>query len=374
MNENILANISKIIERESKTSTYKFALLRGVIDIIQDNSPFIIVEGDRVVFPTGLLVEKWLLYYYPIFDSQLSIPQIGGETELAFGKQFMEFTNKYKLRGRFSAFYNDLKNKGIPSHLQDDFKALAGKIRDTVTKMPMRYIGGSLSGEYYSIFRVEKQNKARNRYEESVDAEYLIHRMGSFSITREYYDAFQVFGSFITGQDSILFKWAEFSVRMSPDSLSVSQVLNDVLRSPVTEREVNESKRIFNTYLKGKGNVYCVWTGKKLRNYDLDHLIPFSVWKNNDLWNLLPSDSTTNNRKRDKIPSVALIESQKELIIQYWEVLNQFQHERFKKEIGITLLGETNFDFWQTTAITQLKSTCNYLISQRGFEQWDGRS
>ena len=81
-----------------------------------------------------------------------------------------------------------------------------------------------------------------------------------------------------------------------------------------------------------------------------------------------------NNRKRDKIPSVALIESQKELIIQYWEVRNQFQHERFKKEIGITLLGETNFDFWQTTAITQLKSTCNYLISQRGFEQWDGRS
>ncbi|WP_320168019.1 HNH endonuclease domain-containing protein [Mangrovibacterium marinum] len=373
MKEYVLTNISRIIERESKTSTYKFALLRAVIDLIQDNSPFIVVEGDRVIFPTGLLVEKWLLYYYPIFDSSLSIPQIGGETELAFGKQLLEFTDKYKLRGGFSAFYNDLKTRGIPVDLEDDFKALASKIKDTVTKMPMRYIGRSLSKEYYSIFRVEKRSEASKRIN-IIDAEYLINKLGSFSIPREYYDAFRVFGSFIAGKDSILFKWAEFSVRMSSDNLSVSQVLNDVLRSPVTEREVNESKKIFNNYLQEQGNVYCVWTGRKLRKYDLDHLIPFSVWKNNDLWNLLPSDSITNSRKRDKIPSAALIESQKELIIQYWDILNQFQHERFRKEIGVTLLGDTNFDSWETTAITQLKSTCDYLISQRGFDQWDGRN
>jgi hypothetical protein len=30
-------NINKIIERESKSSTYKFALLRGVIDMVQEN-------------------------------------------------------------------------------------------------------------------------------------------------------------------------------------------------------------------------------------------------------------------------------------------------------------------------------------------------
>ncbi len=32
----ILLNISKIIERESKSTTYKFALLRGVVDIIKE--------------------------------------------------------------------------------------------------------------------------------------------------------------------------------------------------------------------------------------------------------------------------------------------------------------------------------------------------
>ena len=42
MNE-VFQNISKIIERDSKSTTYKFALLRGVIDIIKDNSPFNVV-------------------------------------------------------------------------------------------------------------------------------------------------------------------------------------------------------------------------------------------------------------------------------------------------------------------------------------------
>ena len=48
MNKETFTNISKIIERDSKSTTYKFALLRGVIDIIQDNSPYIIVQENHV--------------------------------------------------------------------------------------------------------------------------------------------------------------------------------------------------------------------------------------------------------------------------------------------------------------------------------------
>jgi hypothetical protein len=62
MNNEVFYNIGKIIERDSKATTYKYALLRGVIDIIQDNSPYISVAENRVHIPTGLLIEKWLLY------------------------------------------------------------------------------------------------------------------------------------------------------------------------------------------------------------------------------------------------------------------------------------------------------------------------
>ena len=96
MQTDVFQNISKIIERDSKTTTYKFALLRGVIDIIQDNSPFITISKDRVHFPTGLLIEKWMLYYYPILECSTNIPQINGESNLAFGVQFKKIITEYR--------------------------------------------------------------------------------------------------------------------------------------------------------------------------------------------------------------------------------------------------------------------------------------
>jgi len=370
MNNEVFYNISKIIERDSKTTTYKFALLRGVIDIIQDNSPYISFAENRVHFPTGLLIEKWLLYYYPILESQTTIPQINGETNLAFESFFAKIISSYKDNNGFSTFYNDLRNKGIPINLQNDFFELAKKLRDTITKMPMKYIGRSISNDYYSIFNFE--NGVLRKGNSEIDIQFLIQNFGTFSIPKEYCEAFKILGSFINGQDSLLFKWAEFSVNASKQNLSISKVVNEVLKSPITEREISESKRIYKEILKREGQVYCVWTGKKIASYDIDHLIPFSIWKNNDLWNLLPSDSKTNNQKRDKIPSPELIEKQKSLIVDYWEILNESQTQRFNKEIQIALLGNNSFaSSWQETGIKQLQSSCEYLISNRGYEEWN---
>lgn len=368
MQTDVFTNISKIIERDSKATTYKFALLRAVIDIIQDNSPFISLSKDRVQFPTGLLIEKWLLYYYPILDSQTTIPQINGKANLAFEIQFSKIISAYKANGGFSAFYNDLKNKGIPGNLQEDFLTLAKKIGDTVTRMPMKYIGRSLTDGYYSIFNYEPD--ARRKITNHIDLEFLILNFGTFSIPKSYFEAFKVLGSFINGQDSILFKWAEFSVNASQQNLSIAKVVNEVLRSPITEREIGESKMIYKEVLRREGNVFCVWTGRKIFTYDIDHMIPFSVWKNNDLWNLLPSNPKTNNQKGDKIPSPELIERRKDLILHYWELINESQTQRFKKEIQVALLGNNSFAAWPQIGIKQLQSSCAYLISNRGYEEW----
>lgn len=367
MNKEVFYNISKIIERDSKATTYKFALLRGVIDIIQDNSPFISILDNRVQIPTGLLIEKWLMYYYPILQSQTSIPQINGETNLAFSNQLSKLISDYEARGGFSAFYNDLKNKGIPEDLQNDFFELAKKLRDTITKMPMKYIGRSISNDFYSIFYYENQTIRRKSI---IDIETLIKEFGTFSIPFEYYEAFKILGSFINGQDSILFKWAEFSVNASGNNLSIHKVLNEVLKSPITLRDIKESKKLYKEILQKEGNVYCVWTGRKIPNYDIDHMIPFSVWKNNDLWNLLPSDSKINNQKRDKIPTPEIIEKQKSLILEYWEIMFESQTQRFQKEIQVALLGNLSFKSWKSTAISQLQNSCTYLIENRGFEGW----
>jgi hypothetical protein len=321
MDNTVFTNISKIIERDSKTTTYKFALLRGVIDIIQESSPYISFSNNRVFFPTGLLIEKWMVYYYPILESVTAIPQINGETNLAFELQFKKIILSYKELGGFSALYNDLKTKGIPKQIQKDFIDLSKKLRSTINLMPMKYIGRSINNDYYSIFQFN--NSTSNIHSDTIDLEYLINNYGWFSIPTDYYEAFKVLGSFISGQDSLLFKWASFSVGASKQNISIEKVINEVLKSPVTERDVTISKQLYKNILQNEGKVFCFWTGKAITSYDIDHVIPFSIWKNNDLWNLLPAQSSINNQKRDKIPSPDLIESRKDMIVHYWGLINE---------------------------------------------------
>lgn len=364
MDQQTFRHINQILARDNKSSTYKFALLRGTIDLIEDNSPFIAIKGDRVHFPLGLLVEKWLLYYYPL----VSVPQINRTTQLAFATSLQALVDFYELRGGFSSFYNDLKNKGIPEEIHSLFLTLVKKLAVTITQMPMKFIGTSVYNQFYAIFQFES---GKSKKTNSIDAEYLIKSFGTFSIPLAYYEAFQVLGSFISGQDAILFKWAEFSVQASGHSLSISQVLNEVLKSPVTERDIAESKSLYRAILQQDGKVRCVWSGDTISRYDIDHIIPFTIWKNNDLWNLLPARPDLNNQKRDKIPSPTLIDNRRELITHYWDLIHLHKTQRFQKEVQVALLGYEYTSAWHEPAISQLKQSCEYLISTRGFEGWD---
>jgi len=363
MDQQTFRNINQILARDNKSSTYKFALLRGTIELIDDNSPFVTIKHGRAHFPLGLLIEKWLLYYYPLVD----VPQINSSTQLAFSVPLKTLVALYELRGGLSAFYNDLKNKGIPQELQPLFIGLIKKLATTITLMPMKYIGTSIYDQHYGIYQYEK---GKSQKADSIDAEYLVRSFGTFSIPLEYYEAFQVLGSFLNGQDSILFKWAEFSVQASAKKLSVTQVLDEVLKSPITARDIAESKALYKSILQTDGEVRCVWSGDKLTRYDIDHIIPFTIWKNNDLWNLLPARPDLNNQKRDKIPSSALVESRRELICHYWNLINHNRPQRFQKELQISLLGLAQSNDWHEIAINQLKKSCDYLISTRGFEMW----
>lgn len=370
MNKEIFYNISKIIERDSKSTTYKFALLRGTIDLIQENSPFLEFKGDRVHFPTGLLIEKWMVYYFPIFDSLHRIPQINGVANLAFEDLLTKVVHYYKRRNRLSGFYNDLKRNGIPDELVPTIKSLANKLHSTLIRMPMHYIGRSLSSDFHSIYKAERP-KSVVRKEMKFDSEFLVSNYGTFSIPREYYDAFQILGSFISGQDSILLKWAEFSVNASGNELPLESVLTNLVQSPVSKRELKKSKEIFEKLLKENGETECVWTGRRTSQIEVDHVIPFAIWKNNDLWNLLPAVPKINNNKRDKIPTPWLIESQKDVILHYWQLLDESFHIRFQKEIKISLLGRDSSTNWQQLAIDQLKESCSFLIEKRGFDPWE---
>ena len=108
--------------------------------MIQEHSPYISIKDGRAHFPTGLLIEKWVLYYYPISASDVSIPQINGAARLAFEFKLKAVIEYYKTRGGFSAFYIDFKNKGIPKEIEQTCLTLFKKVKESISKMTMKYI------------------------------------------------------------------------------------------------------------------------------------------------------------------------------------------------------------------------------------------
>jgi hypothetical protein len=363
----IFRQINIILERESKTATYKFALLRCTIEVIQEKSPFILVNNDEVKIPLYLLIGKWILAYYPIFESGYQYSQINGESvRLAFQKEMSKVLEYYKCHGGISVLNRDLKT-GFPDDIVLDSYFLIKQLRNVITKNPMRYIGSKLFGKHYSLFTLNDDNK---RF---ADLSNPIRDLGTFSIPKDYYDVFYLLGSFITGQDSILSKWAEFSTRSSNDSINKNIFVEKLLEMPVVKRDQATVSKYFSDLLKDGKKVYCVWTGREiLSKLHAEHIFPFSLWKNNDLWNLLPSLPSVNSNKSDKIPSSKLILRQKDYIRKGWELYLPEKISRFKIEFEQSLIGKINSEIDFDKGINALQEISDYLIDVRGYEAWNG--
>jgi hypothetical protein len=86
------------------------------------------------------------------------------------------------------------------------------------------------------------------------------------------------------------------------------------------ERDVRVARELALELLK-RNQLFCVWTGKKLKedSLDIDHCFPWSAWPCGDLWNLLPAMRSINqNQKSDRLPSVERLAKAKDIILDWW--------------------------------------------------------
>ncbi len=365
--------ISTIIERDSKDTTYKFALLRACIHIAQEHEHFAKKEINRVTFPLGLIVLKWLEYYYAIFADPRFIPQKNGDSplrSLAFRNLFIQVIEFYNSGLGYYQFQKNLKQGNFEKHQISVLFNLIKKIKETIVRMPMNYIGGSI-GKGGQIFKYNYDSNLHCRNINQISNQYIIDSCGTFSIPENYFDAFLILGSFIIGSQSLLLEWADFTIHADKEKeLTKGEVLNLIDPNYDKIRDANELKQFFERIGKTT-DLHCIWTGKIIMSdLNIDHMMPFSLWKNNDFWNLLPSKSAVNNKKLDKIPSKYLLNRQRDLIINYWEIIFAEYPIRFQKEVQISLLGLESFDKnnWQLTCFESFSKKCEFLITQRGFE------
>ncbi|WP_338096976.1 HNH endonuclease domain-containing protein, partial [Methanorbis rubei] len=377
MTSDTFGSINSIIERDAADTPYKYSLLHSVIECCQEYPQFARSgSGDhegRVVFPVGILVMKWLMYYYPFFLPGRFIILKKGESEerpkLAFREPFEKVAGYYAMHGGLSVFYDDLICGSVPTEMKGVVASLVNKIRSTIVDKPMRHLGYSQSKREYSVFRLV-ESSIPVRKADQIDLRLLIERCGSFSISSELYGVFRDLGGFILGDGCVSAKWVDFLERLNHDAgVSEGELMERFSMAVVSERNVDAARVFFRDFVL-TGDLCCVWSGRQLSLCSLavDHLLPFSLWHCNDLWNLVPSDAGVNLRKSDKIPVGSFLCERKEMIVGCWRLMYAEFPVRFSREISLGLLGGEFGEGWEEEAFASLCRIAEYLVGVRGYE------
>lgn len=335
--------IESVLNKDNKVATYKLALFRSLAEIAVTNYKVAEWEQDgRVKVPIITLAEKWVEYYWPIIEADQYIPQTTGKA-IAFRKQLQELVNYYRNRGGLSAYTLDYRNRGLTSDAAKLSNQLFSKLKNTIKVGPVAHAGGINSSPVFDYDKIDK----------------------TVLVGSDIWKELSLMGTWI--QDATVLRWAELTSKISKGEIKPSTVIDCLLTSPVTERDVVAARKFYD----GLKNKVCVWSDKSITtSFHLDHAIPFSLWKNNDLWNLLPADSKINGQKKDRLPTRELVKQRRDCVIDYWTQINEAFPARFEYEAE-KLMGR-RFDSanWENRLFATFAEAVEVTAVQRGIDRW----
>ena len=338
--------IEGVLNHDKKSATYKFALFRALAEIATQspNSVTWLADG-RVGLPVRYVAEKWLQYYWPLIESRTFIPQLNGERPdagkpIKFRKHLHALVQRYAKAGGYSGFRIE-RNKGLLSpDTQKLLRCLMADIEDAIIKGPVVFAGGALiTGRVFGY-------EAKTR---------------QVLIPNDLWIELSHLGYWVS--QAVILQWAEKTTKLG-QGIEVATVVN-LLLDKEDERSTTEARKLFS----GLDRLECVWTGSSLREtFDVDHVIPFDLWHNNDVWNLLPASKTANSKKSNKLPSADILRSRKDCIVGYWELLRSKNSQRFDREAETLLVIPTGN--WQNALYGQMCNAVEVTALQRGVGRW----
>jgi hypothetical protein len=344
-----LDTVEGVLNRDKKDATYKIALFRALAEIAQTNYNIVRYRGgSRVNIPIEAIAEKWLRYFWPIIGHEPFIPQKHGESPscakpVAFRREMVAVINLWSGKGGISAFIATSRSQKLTNGEAKLHNQLMSKLKQTIWNMPVRYAGG---GKDFSILQYDKAEKA-------------------VVLSADLWRELSLTGSWI--QDATVLRWAELTSRLSRGALKPSTVIDCLLSCVEPEREVAAVRNVYHQLV----DKHCVWTDEPiLRKFHVDHVKPFALWKNNDLWNLLPVLPAVNNEKRDRLPTQQILKASKERILHYWSKVKFFHSQRFDRE-AVALCGTLDPRNWENRLFSGMADAVEITAVQRGVERWE---
>ncbi len=301
-----------VVLQDAKSSTYKLALLRSVARIA-DGAAGLVREGDadRVSVPLGLVALYWIRLFIPLLSADLpQSPTNRGLTGLGFVNEGFRrlldcAPNDLRVGTRYGA------DVGAAVHA-----ALVGASR-TVAQMPARYM---TLPNGRPVMEAVTGRAGRAPSSLVIDEAYL-RRFGEILVPVNLWRALSRFDAWI--EPAIVAEWMRlmhgYALRQGrrPSAAAMAQAMH----WPAPERVVAEARQRAISVIESGRPLHCVWTGKRLSRdrLDIDHCFPWASWPCDDLWNLLPSTRSVNQRdKRDRLPSAAVLNDARERVQNWW--------------------------------------------------------
>ena len=377
MHKRDLALLKAFINWGSQETTAYFALLRGLAEIVVEFDHLARRRNNKeITLPLGVLVLKWMLYYFPLVEQGLS--PANKQSQFDFQPDLKKVTTYYAGRGGYEAFYADLVRGGISAGISREVIIVLRLIRDAIedTMRQLKSFPGSKRSPLLSYNRdtrhiMEVTRPAR------INPEFLVQNFGTFNIRRNLYEALRSFADFLTGTGSIISRWAQFTAQADHSNpVPVNQALS-VITSPVLKQhDTAQARRIYEKIAHHGVELRCIWSGRMLDpdNLVMDHVIPFSLIPNNDLWNLMPCHDAVNTRKGNRIPSPGLLAARSKILLGYWAVARDFHQSLFDSQFKTSLSGfeVNNYEIkWADAGLSALKARCRSYIEQLGMEAWN---
>lgn len=347
--------IESILWDDRKVTTYKFALVRSLAFLATHRHQAARWHRDTETVSVDIMeiALLWLQYYWQlmlpgqdriILQGQAS--KAGTRADISFRPLLQQLVDIWERQGGYSAFRIACDTGKLSEESRIILKELLAGIR-TAIRQPVRYAGNDRTGPLFQYHRRRV---------------YLPERI---------WTELSLLGRWI--EDSVAIRWAEYTASLTAnrDVAPFSRVLELLLRSQEDQRETTLARETYQSRLAQAG-LDCVWTDRPLRTFDVDHAIPWSLWRKNDLWNLLPAHPKANNEKRDKLPSRARILHRRNTIIESWELLYQ-EHQLLFLSHASAFVGRSLSTFTARERMflfSTFKDAVEYTAVNRGVDRW----
>jgi len=342
-----LSTIQEIINREQKTSTYKLALLRALCEISRYEEHIATWDpsSDSILIPLKRIAARWATYYLPLLREGIRQTTKG---DLIF-KDFL-------VKLPYTESDLSLLSRDLESGADPQLEKALKRISQTIREQPARYAGP----EDYSIFGKILPRDAK-MLSSSRDTEF-----GILKVPGDLWRDLCSFSFWI--EDSLILQWAQLTSRLNRDGKFV-HYFDLISRST---REDDRSTRLIRKILEKNrkdSGLTCVWTGRMIKNLEIDHMIPWSLWRNNSIWNLLPAEGTVNSKKSDLLPSPDLIRKSFDRIQSYWNDYDQSLPDLFSTQLERNL-GITKQEAFGARGLEALELTVFRIQRSQGTGFW----